>query len=245
MNCFYVYLDIKYTILIFLVQPILPITQNSSSLHKLSSDNFANDSGVDTSPSTHRPSSYREQSQCTNHYSHHFQKPLKDSTETFVSSSRGIKLNSSGGSIRAKEVQQIPNLNNFKNRYNIQERILKTRNKEDHCSSLKSSNRSNQTELFDPNQNRYSKNGNQSSVPITPQHSPNNKQHLYSQQHIPLNINGNNNFSNNNNNNNNNITSGSALFRERYQHPALTAIINDTQSMKYRGMLTKNLESVF
>ena len=234
--------------LMFSVQPILPTTQNNTSLHKLSSDvdHSANDSGVDTPPSTHRPSSYREQTQCYNHYNHQFQKSSRDSTETSVSSSRGTILNSPGGSFRAKHVQQISNLNNFGTRYNIQERILKIRNEEDHYSSIKSANCSTQNDLYDPNQNRYHKIGNQSAVSITPQNTP-NKKIVHSQQHLPLNLNGNNNSNNNNNNNNNNInmTNGSAICRERYQHPALTALINDTQSMIYRGTLNKKLESVF
>lgn len=44
------------------------------------------------------------------------------------------------------------------------------------------------------------------------------------------NINGNNNGHISHNGNN-----GSAVQRERYQHPALTAIINESQGMKFRG----------
>lgn len=42
-------------------------------------------------------------------------------------------------------------------------------------------------------------------------------------------------------NNGNNITNGAAIVRERYQqHPALMAIINDTQGMKFRGNYMAN-----
>ena len=229
----------------FSVQPILPTTQNNTSLHKLSSDvdHSTNESGVDTPPSTHRPSSYREKTQCYNHYNQQFQNSSRDSTETSVPSSRGTILNSPGGSFRAKHVQQISNSNNFGTRYNIQERILKIRNEEDHYSSIKSANSSIQNDLYDPNQNRNHNIGNQSPVPITPQNTA-NKKIVHSQQYLQLNLNCNS-KSNNNNNNNNNVTNSSAICRERYQHPALTALINDTQSMIYRGMLNKKLESVF
>lgn len=48
------------------------------------------------------------------------------------------------------------------------------------------------------------------------------------------NINGNNNGPIGHNGNN-----GSAVHRERYQHPALTAIINESQGMKFRGKFIK------
>lgn len=49
------------------------------------------------------------------------------------------------------------------------------------------------------------------------------------------NINGNNNCHIGHNGQNGN--NGSAVQRERYQHPALTAIINESQGMKFRGEL--------
>lgn len=127
-------------------------------LAKTELDCSAHDSGLDTPPSTHRPSSYREAS--------------RDSTETNGSSSRGTLLNNSspGGSFRAKKLStQVSNLNQLNSlngsRYSVQDqRILKMRNnEEDRCASIKMANRLNQNQepaTYDPNQNRYYKNGN-------------------------------------------------------------------------------------
>ncbi|XP_059220205.1 uncharacterized protein LOC106095360 isoform X5 [Stomoxys calcitrans] len=213
------------------VQPMLPTHNNSSSSSKLITtdlDYSAHDSGLDTPPSTHRPSSYREGP--AHHINNqHQQASPRDSTETSVSSSRGTMLNSPGGSFRAKHLQQVSNLNQVNalhgSRYSVQERILKIRNEEDRCASIKSGNRANlNSEMYDPNQNRYYKNGNQSPS-LTPQHTPVKMQHL----HPHMNGNG-----NNNGTLNGNVPNGSAIFRERYQHPALAAIINEAQGMKFR-----------
>ncbi|XP_037813423.1 uncharacterized protein LOC119604710 isoform X1 [Lucilia sericata] len=222
------------------VQPMLP-THNNTSYNKQISDldYSAHDSGLDTPPSTHRPSSYREPPQ---HNSHARASP-RDSTETSVSSSRGTMLNSPGGSFRAKQVRQVSNLNQVNalhgSRYSVQERVLKIRNEEEHCTSIKSSNRMNHNELYDPNQNRYYKNGNQPPTSMTPQNTPVKMQQLHSHnlqmqnQYQTANGNGNVNTVNNNNNSIN-VQNGSAIFRERYQHPALAAIINEAQGMKFR-----------
>lgn len=151
-------------------------------------DYSACDSGLDTPPSTHRPSSYRDVSYSSQ----------RDSAETTVSSSRGTMLVSPGGSFRTKQIHQATNMNIINgggSRYSVQEKILRIRNEEDRCASIKSANRINHNELYDPNQNRYYKMSNGNGI-----------------------TNGN----------------GSAIFRERYQHPALVAIINEAQGMKFR-----------
>lgn len=222
----------KYVTFLITVQPMLPTHNNTSSSKLITTDldYSAHDSGLDTPPSTHRPSSYREGPHQAS------QASPRDSTETSVSSSRGTMLNSPGGSFRAKHLQQVTNLNQVNalhgSRYSVQERILKIRNEEDRCASIKSGNRANHNgEMYDPNQNRYYKNGNQSPMTsLTPQHTPVKMQHLHPQ----MNGNGNNNGSLNGN-----MPNGSAIFRERYQHPALAAIINEAQGMKFRGRLIK------
>ncbi|XP_055851716.1 putative uncharacterized protein DDB_G0282133 isoform X1 [Episyrphus balteatus] len=193
-------------------KPRAPTTDTRHSVQTTDLDYTANDSGLDTPPSTHRPSSYRD----VNHAS------PRDSTETTVSSSRGTLLHSPGGSFRSKHLNHITNLNQANtlngSRYSVQERVLKIRNEEDRCSSIKSVNRLNHNELYDPNQNRYYKmNGNQS---LTPQHSP-----------ATAGVGGGN---GNGNGNTSTTNSGSGIFRERYQHPALAAIINESQGIKFR-----------
>ncbi|XP_017854162.2 LOW QUALITY PROTEIN: uncharacterized protein LOC108607692 [Drosophila busckii] len=201
------------------VQPMLP-THNGNA-NKCELDGSAHDSGLDTPPSTHRPSSYREAP------------ASRDSTETNGSSSRGTLLNNSpGGSFRAKKLSaQVTNLNQLNalhgSRYSVQDqRILKMRNNED----VKLANRLNHNEQqqqpsYDPNQNRYYKNGNGTPpISLTPQHTPQHKLH-------PHHANGNGNGTLNGNGGGIN---GSAIFRERYQHPALAAIINEAQGLKFR-----------
>lgn len=106
---------------------------------------------------------------------------------------------------------------------------------------------------IDPNQNRYYKNDNQSPITITPQHTPGKMQHLHSHSHQmqhqyqSASGNANGNAANNNNNNsiNGNVQNGSSIFRERYQHPALAAIINEAQGMKFRGTLKNKLSRLW
>ncbi|XP_016973839.1 uncharacterized protein LOC108040763 isoform X1 [Drosophila rhopaloa] len=213
------------------VQPMLPVGGGSNvGLAKTELDCSAHDSGLDTPPSTHRPSSYREAS--------------RDSTETNGSSSRGTLLNNSspGGSFRAKKLSsQVSNLNQLNSlhgsRYSVQDqRILKMRNnEEDRCASIKMANRLNQNQEqanYDPNQNRYYKNGNATPpTSLTPQHTP---QHKLMMMHHG---NGNGNMGTLNGNTNgtgSDRMNGSAIFRERYQHPALAAIINEAQGLKFR-----------
>ncbi|XP_044571950.1 uncharacterized protein LOC6505363 isoform X8 [Drosophila ananassae] len=217
------------------VQPMLPTGGGSNmGLAKAELDGSAHDSGLDTPPSTHRPSSYREAS--------------RDSTETNGSSSRGTLLNNSspGGSFRAKKLSsQVSNLNQLNalhgSRYSVQDqRILKMRNnEEDRCASIKMANRLNQNHeqlpqqaSYDPNQNRYYKNGNATPpTSLTPQHTP---QHKLLMMHHG---NGNGNGGTLNGNSigpGSDRMNGSAIFRERYQHPALAAIINEAQGLKFR-----------
>lgn len=244
----------------FTVQPMLPTHNNITAVacNKLSNDldYSAHDSGLDTPPSTHRPSSYRELPSHANsnanansnkHQQQHQISP-RDSTETSVSSSRGTMLNSPGGSFRAKQQlqKQLTQLSQTQalngTRFSAQEqRILRIRNEEDRCASIKSNNRLNHNELYDPNQNRYYKNY-QQSPSMTPQHTP---QH---QQKVINNSNANNNVTLTNGNNMMmmSASNGSAIFRERYQHPALAAIINEAQGMTFRGKLKlKNKEHSF
>lgn len=178
-------------------------------------DYSGHDSGLDTPPSTtQRPSSYRD----TNPFHHHHHASPRDSTE---SSSRGTLLTQSPrGSFRGnKHLQHVTNLNQVNalhgSRYSVQEqRILKIRNEERN------------TDSYDPNENRYyninKQNGNIHPVSLTPQHTPSknnsNSAHL-SNNNGTLNGNGN----------------GSSVYRERYQHPALAAIINEAQGLKFRG----------
>ncbi|KAH8249521.1 hypothetical protein KR032_010192, partial [Drosophila birchii] len=228
------------------VQPMLPVGHNGSNagLAKTELDCSAHDSGLDTPPSTHRPSSYREAS--------------RDSTETNGSSSRGTLLNNSSspaGSFRAKKLSsQVTNLNQLNalhgSRYSVQDqRILKMRNnEEERCASIKMANRLNQNHeqqqqvpqqvaSYDPNQNRYYKNGNATPpTSLTPQHTPQHK--LMMMHHGNGNGNGGGGTLNGNSNNGGqDRMNGSAIFRERYQHPALAAIINEAQGLKFRGKL--------
>ncbi|SPP85855.1 Hypothetical predicted protein [Drosophila guanche] len=224
------------------VQPMLPTGGGGGCApSKIELDCSAHDSGLDTPPSTHRPSSYREAS--------------RDSTETNGSSSRGTLLNngSPAGSFRGKKLSsQVSNLNQLNalngSRYSVQDqRILKMRNnEEERCASIKMANRLNQNHeqpqqqqqqaSYDPNQNRYYKNGNATPpTSLTPQHTPQHKLLMMQQQqqqqqhhHGNANVNGNGAALNGN-------TNGSAIFRERYQHPALAAIINEAQGLKFRG----------
>ncbi|XP_017859720.1 PREDICTED: uncharacterized protein LOC108611535 isoform X1 [Drosophila arizonae] len=222
------------------VQPMLP-THNANggstaglANNKQELDCSAHDSGLDTPPSTHRPSSYREAAS-------------RDSTETNGSSSRGTLLNNSpGGSFRAKKLSaQVNNLNQLNalhgSRYSVQDqRILKMRNnEEERCASIKLANRLNHNHeqntntntngTYDPNQNRYYKNGNATPpISLTPQHTP---QHKIMHHHSNGNGNGN---SGTLNGNAGSAMNGSAIFRERYQHPALAAIINEAQGLKFR-----------
>ncbi|XP_034472158.1 uncharacterized protein LOC117779923 isoform X1 [Drosophila innubila] len=220
------------------VQPMLPTHSsnggsNAGLANKTELDCSAHDSGLDTPPSTHRPSSYREAAS-------------RDSTETNGSSSRGTLLNNSpGGSFRAKKLSpQVTNLNQLNSlhgsRYSVQDqRILKMRNnEEDRCASIKLANRlnhnhnheqqqqqQNSSSAYDPNQNRYYKNGNGSSpISLTPQHTPQHKMMHH----------GNGNGNGTLNGNGGPAMNGSAIFRERYQHPVLAAIINEAQGLKFR-----------
>lgn len=125
------------------------------------------------------------------------------------------------------------------NRYSVQEKILRNRNEEDRY-SIRSTNKLNANEFYDPNQNKYYKmngnifatkpsamqNGNDGNGSVGPQHHHHN--------HIINNGNGNGNA-----NNNGNVV-GSSVIRERYQHPALVAIINEAQGIKFRGKHTCN-----
>lgn len=97
----------------------------------------------------------------------------------------------------------------FSFRYSVQEKIIRNRNDDDRY-SIRSSNKLNANEFYDPNQNKYYKMNN-----------INNGHHIITNGNVN-NINGNGNI-------------GTSVLRERYQHPALVAIINEAQGIKFRG----------
>lgn len=98
----------------------------------------------------------------------------------------------------------------FPYRYSVQEKIIRNRTEEERY-SIRSSNKLNANELYDPNQNKYYKMNN-----------INNGHHLITNNGNGNNVNGNGN-------------TATSVLRERYQHPALVAIINEAQGIKFRG----------
>lgn len=136
-------------------------------------------------------------------------------------------------------------------RYSVQEKILRNRNDEDRY-SIRSTTKLNANEFYDPNQNKYYKvNGNivtvKSAMSSSPMHhnginggginiDSNGHHHHHHHNHIINNGNGNANNGNNGANNNGNVAvAPAAIIRERYQHPALLAIMNEAQGIKFRG----------
>lgn len=121
----------------------------------------------------------------------------------------------------------------YKSRYSVQEKILRNRNDEDRYSVRSTANKLNGNELYDPNQNKHYKlNGNMvttKSAMASPMHHNGNDAHF----HHNDNVNGN--RHNGNMNGNNTQAMPSPVIRERYQHPALAAIINESQGIKFRG----------
>lgn len=207
---------------------MFPARNNNSSSKLITDlDYSGHDSGLDTPPSTaNRPSSYRRPLPAEPN-NHHNEASSRDSSETSASSSRGTMLNSPVGSFRAKHLHQMSsNLNRVNDlhgsRQSVQERILKLRNDEERCASIKSNNRVNQTEMFDNNLNPfYKSNGNQSPrASLTPQHTPVKSKHLHAHPQM------NGGYGNNNGSLNSNARNGTAIFRERCQHPAVAAIMN-------------------
>uniref|UniRef100_A0A182VTX9 PH domain-containing protein n=1 Tax=Anopheles minimus TaxID=112268 RepID=A0A182VTX9_9DIPT len=244
---------------------------NDSSRHSFLTDlDYTGcDSGLDTPPSTHRPSSCRDNIYFGSAYNNHGHGSGflgKDkTTDTGISSSRGT-LVSPASSIR----------------HGVQEqKILRARNTEENKNSI----RSVRAEFFE--QNKYNSNGSNSALANNNNNINNNgsghhpsqyhahHHHHHHHQHVTQHPNGagsngnihqhfnglnNNNHSSNNNTttttNNNNGNNGNgaggtpadrATFlsangngssgsqRDRYQqHPALAAIINESQGMKFR-----------
>lgn len=155
---------------------------------------IACDSGLDTPPSTHRPSSYRDV--------YYMTPGARDSTDTGVSSSRGT-LVSPGNSIRSQLHQQNKNTGS---RYSVQEKSTRSRNQnqneeEQRHLSIRSNNKLSNECYHEINQNKY--------------------------------VNGNGHINTNNMN-----VNGIGSVRERYQNPALVAIINEAQGMKFRGLFS-------
>lgn len=218
-------------------RPLGP-TSTDNNRHSLLTDldYSACDSGLDTPPSTHRPSSCRDNMYMIAAYNHHNQSLNKDkTTDTGISSSRGT-LVSPANSIRQGFLNNN-NMNSYGSRYSVQEqKVLRARNNPE---ENKNSIRSVRAEFFE--QNKYNNNNN-----VTNGHH----QHLHHLQQGSVGSNGNihqlhqghhNGLNNNNghhNYNGNSISSingnGTAALRDRYQHPALAAIINESQGMKFR-----------
>lgn len=132
---------------------------------------------------------------------------------------------------------------------------MRNRNEEDRY-SIRSTTKLNANEFYDPNQNKYYKvNGNivtvKPTMPSSPMHhngtngggtnidSNGHHHHHHHHNHIINNGNGiannGNNGSGGANNNGNVVVAPAAIIRERYQHPALVAIINEAQGIKFRG----------
>ncbi|XP_055316191.1 putative uncharacterized protein DDB_G0286901 isoform X2 [Sitodiplosis mosellana] len=203
-------------------------------------DISACDSGLDTPPSTHRPSSYREP-----YYMMH---SARDSTDTGVSSSRGTLI-SPKGSIRTN------NENGNALRRSVQENLQHYRNEKNRYLNQSSPNKKLvASEFYDPNQNKYHNHKLDGNISTTPQsisssatninHTSNNSQ-MHSYHHKPFqhmneryntgsaHING----INNNNNNNTTTTNTNGNMNglsSAVLHPALLNIMNEAQGMKFR-----------
>nr|XP_040239134.2 uncharacterized protein DDB_G0283357 [Anopheles coluzzii] len=151
---------------------------NDSSRHSFLTDlDYAGcDSGLDTPPSTHRPSSCRDNiyfaSAYNNHHAHGSGFLGKDkTTDTGISSSRGTLVspassirhgyvnvqhfNGNGGSNNTTTTNNNNHLNSYGSRYSVQEqKILRARNTEENKNSF----RSVRAEFFD--QSKYSNGSN-------------------------------------------------------------------------------------
>ncbi|XP_058451632.1 putative uncharacterized protein DDB_G0277255 isoform X2 [Malaya genurostris] len=229
---------------------------NDAKRHSLLTDldYSACDSGLDTPPSTHRPSSCRDNMYLVAAYNHHNQSLNKDkTTDTGISSSRGT-LVSPANSIRHGFLNNNNNNNNtnsYGSRYSVQEqKILRARN---NAEENKNSIRSIRAELFE--QSKYNNNNNNNNH-ITNGHHAHlqqgnigsngnihqlhhqlllHQQHQQQQQQHHINGLNNNNGHHYNGNSISSINgNGTAASRERYQHPALAAIISESQGMKFR-----------
>lgn len=137
-------------------------------------------------------------------------------------------------------------------RYSVQEKILRNRNEDDRF-SIRSANKLNGNELYDPNQNKYYKvNGNivaTRTPTASPMHNGNDghSNHHHASNGFDANSNNSINGSSNRINMNGNgiAATPSAVLRERYQHPALMAIINESQGIKFRGKKKNEFVRVF
>ncbi|XP_055548818.1 putative uncharacterized protein DDB_G0289263 [Wyeomyia smithii] len=251
-------------------RPLGP-TGNETKRHSLLTDldYSACDSGLDTPPSTHRPSSCRDNMYLVAAYNHHNQSLNKDkTTDTGISSSRGT-LVSPANSIRHGFLNNNNNnMNSYGSRYSVQEqKILRSRN---HPEDNKNSIRSIRAEFFEQNKYNNNSTNNNNSSPITNGHYHPHSQHqgtigsngnihqlhhqlLQQQQQLQHqqqhHVNGLNNNSNGHHYNGNSINgsangNGTAALRERYQHPALAAIISDSQGMKFRDRSYSDCQQV-
>uniref|UniRef100_A0AAG5DEP9 PH domain-containing protein n=1 Tax=Anopheles atroparvus TaxID=41427 RepID=A0AAG5DEP9_ANOAO len=188
---------------------------NDSSRHSFLTDlDYAGaDSGLDTPPSTHRPSSCRDNiyfAAAYNGHAHGSGFLGKDkTTDTGISSSRGT-LVSPASSIRHGYVNVASinggnnnnHLNSYGSRYSVQEqKILRARNTEENKNSI----RSVRAEFFE--QNKYSSNGSGGGASGHHHHQPSNNNHI------------------NSTNNNNNTGGGNApnginsQHQNYYHHP--------------------------
>ncbi|XP_065090984.1 GATA zinc finger domain-containing protein 14 [Ochlerotatus camptorhynchus] len=252
---------------------------NDSNRHSLLTDvDFsACDSGLDTPPSTHRPSSCRDNVYMIAAYNHHNQSISKDkTTDTGISSSRGT-LVSPANSIRHGFLNNNNNnhMNSYGSRYSVQEqKILRARNNPE---ENKNSIRSIRAEFFE--QNKYNNNNNNNNTngqhyhQLAQQQGSNSNihqlqqqqlqqhqlqhqhqhqqqqqhQHQQQQQHHSngLNNNTNGHYHYNGNSINGSVNgNGTAALRDRYQHPALAAIINESQGIKFRDRSYSDCQQV-
>lgn len=263
-------------------RPLGPSGNNNDNRHSLLTDlDFsACDSGLDTPPSTHRPSSCRDNMYLIAAYNHHNQSLMmnggggKDkTTDTGISSSRGTLVSPANsirhGFVNGNNNNNNNNMNSYGSRYSVQEqKILRARNHPDDTG--KNSIRSIRAEFFE--QNKYNNNhpglagngnnGHNGGHNHSPAHYHGQHQHQHQhlvgsngnihqqqQQHHHHVINGlNNNQQQQQHFNGNSINSingnGTAALRDRYQHPALAAIINESQGMKFRDRSYSDCQQV-
>lgn len=154
----------------------------------------------------------------------------------------------------------LQNYIHFFHRYSVQDKVLRNRNENDLqqaalraavaqklavAAAVATNNANNTQDSYDRNQNKY----------IRQHSSPQQLQHNHQNAHQQNNGNSGGHFSPQHlhllhlqhqqqqqqqlqyhQNNANNVNNGNGgVQRERYQHPALAAIINESQGMKFRG----------
>lgn len=218
------------------IQTILP-TQNNYSMSKQISqfDILGRNSGLTKPSVADRPSSYREQP--PNKTQHGISS--KVSSETFTPLLRGNISSSPCGSFRAKNVIKndqdslTQTTASHESRHSIRDRVFNIKKQDEFCNSIKSKSRIIHSEQYDPNKNCCFKKETPSTKTVVPEQNSIKANINHSRNQFYDNGNSNGNI-NNNNILNEKFHNGSVGSRERYQHPALAAIINDTQGVKFR-----------